>query len=170
MNAKVCCVAVAIEVQCVCVKYVWCRIVCAMLECNTLCVCNVLTASACMLHRIAADITFAITDQALTGLCVCSIHPESVKTDPFGSSQRITVGCSPVRLSLGSTGSCLSCITLALTSSQVIVCFPQLSLSLQGPPGSGQNIFRDKFDDRWPTPTVTRALSFDFKIPLSSCQ
>ncbi len=104
-----------------------------------------------MLHRIAADMSFAITDQALTALCVCNICLESMKTDPVGGSQGIAGGCSPVRLSLGSTGSCLSCIALALTSPEVIVCFPQLSLSLQGPPGSGQVIFRDRFGDRWLT-------------------
>ncbi len=89
-----------------------------------------------MLHYIAARITFAVTDQALTALWVSSCL-ESMKTDPFGSSQGIAGGCPPVRLSLGSTGSCLSCITLALTSPEVIVCLPQLSLSLQSPPGSG---------------------------------
>ena len=167
MNANTCHVSVAMEVQCICARYTWYQTVCAMLESH--CVCDVRSASACMLPHIAADIMFAIrkrkekkrkdnafrrqfnekpsiipgcpdmfaiTDQALTAFCICNICLESIKTDPSGGSQRVAVGCSPVRLSLGSAGSCLSCITLALTSSEVIVCFPQLSLSLQGPPGS----------------------------------
>jgi len=112
---------------------------------HIVCVTSNLHQHACMLPHIAADIMFAITDQALTALCVCNIHFKRMKTDPSGGSQRVAVGCSPVRLSLGGTGSCLSCITLALTSSEVIVCFPQLSLSLQGPPGSGMSFSETEF-------------------------